>query len=203
MKPCQSGLHSLPAEPCESIHGLFNAPKAGDQAFQVIDLKERAAVDPVIRRVREIFPDQAGGYFLKLPAVDSGLPDDVAGFDVRQAPVPCVVDIMVGPHQVEFDTLIVASFKVAIVQALLKEGPVVIPVPVVDEDVHTMVRRGINLHFHDPRVSFIAVAPKRPARPCVAGEPGGRLAYSFPFAAAFRPKHEGARFEKRWHCLIT
>ena len=62
MEPRQTRVYSLLTEPCESIDRLLNTPETGNQVLQIIDLEKWAVADPVIRRVREILPDQAKGY---------------------------------------------------------------------------------------------------------------------------------------------
>jgi hypothetical protein len=66
VESCQASVYRLLTEPSEGIDGLLDTPETGNQVLQLIDLEKRAVVDPVIRRVGEILPNQAQGDLLKL-----------------------------------------------------------------------------------------------------------------------------------------
>ena len=79
-----------------------------------------------------------------------------------------MICIVVCPHNVEFNEIVILCLEVSVVKAVFKEGSVVIPVPIVDENVDTVPCGAVYLHLHNVGISFIHVTPKRSSVPLVA-----------------------------------
>ena len=79
--------------------------------------------------------------------------------------------VVVGPHAAELHALIVRRVEVALLQAPVEKGPVVVPVPVEDPVVEPVVGGRVDLLLHDLGIGLVLVAPRRHLGLHVSGEP--------------------------------
>ena len=130
---------------------------------------------------------------IEIRAADRALPDDGGAVVIGLVDVPEVVGVVVRPHQVELHAAVVFGAQESVVQALFKERTAVEPIPVVDEYVDAVIRRGVDLHLHHIGIRFVYIAPERLSRPRVSREFGNGIFDGLPFAHALLPEHAGAR----------
>ena len=90
-------LHFLP-EPSQCVLCLSHAAQSLDEVVHVVDHEYGLAVNLVVLGELEVHVDVAAAYPFKLIPIYLALPYDVVLLDARQAGVPKVEHIMVGPH---------------------------------------------------------------------------------------------------------
>ena len=125
----------------------------------------------------------------ELFARDGTAPDDCVAEIIGEIDVPDVVGVVVGPHEIEFHAVAVGGLEEAVVEALFKEGAVVEPIPVVDEDVDAVVSGSGDFHLHDIRIGFVDIAPEGLAWPVVERGAFDGVFDGLPFADSLRPEH--------------
>ncbi len=194
MQSGEARLNRLAAEPFECARGFIRSSETLYKIAQVVEHEHRLAVDFIIRRMREILLDYPVNDLLELIARLRALPDDRRAEVVRQIDVPGVVRVVVCPHYIELDEVVVLRAEVAVIKALLEEGSAVVPVPVVDEHVDAVVMRAGYLALHDIRVGLVDVSPQGLAVPEVVGSFSDRVLDRLPLADPLGPELTGSRF---------
>ena len=178
------------AEPLESLYGLFNAAEAVDEGGELVDHEHGTSVDLIVVLLAEVLVHEALGHSLEALTVDAALPDHgVAALGVGELLVPEVVSVVVSPHNVELHLVAVRRLEEAVVEAALKEGTSVEPVPVVDEDVYAVLGSLLDLHLHYLGIGLVYVAPERLSGPGVPLKLRLCGSYRLPFALAVGPEH--------------
>ena len=196
-QPREPGFLHLLLEPFQGIGRLLHAAQSRDQLRQVVDHEDRLAVDLVVLRVFEILFDVPPAYLFELLAVDLSRPDHILLVYPRQARIPVVEYVVVGPHEVKPHFVHVAGLQEPVVERGLHERPSVVPVPVENKDVHPVAGRLVDLHRHYRRIGFVDIAPQRFAIPVVP-----RIALlhghdGLPFPDPHRPERPQARVVRR------
>ena len=178
----QSRRPGLLLEARQGRAGRLDPAEALDQAEKLVDGKVGLAVDLPVRRLREVIGDHV------LANLVEGGRGDLAGVKQRRLHEPPrgmhVHPVVVGPHQRELDPVAVGRAQVAFVEGALQERAVVVPVPVEDEGIDAVVRRGVDLLSHNRRVGLVALTPKRHLRLVMSGEARTRFPDQFPFIPA-------------------
>ena len=171
----------LRAEGIERRLRLLHSAQALDQRAQLVDGEDRLALNLVVGGMVHVARDDAVHHGVERRAVHCAGPDDL----VRQAgllDIPQRAGIVIRPHEEEFDLVVVAGLEEAIVDALLQEWLVVVPVPVEDQHVDPVAGGGGDFLFHDARVGLVLVAPERDIGLLVPREAGLAVPDNFPFA---------------------
>src|SRR6476469_980926 len=78
--------------------------------------------------------------------------------------------VVIGPHQSELETPVVARLQKSTLTATGQERAILIPVPIEDKAVDAMVRRGVYLPGENCWIGLGIVAPGRYLRLYVVGE---------------------------------
>ena len=158
-----------------------------------IDHKDRPTGNLIVVRLFEKEFYVTSTQLLKLLTVDTTAPDDIVLTEVGDARVPIVLDVVVGPHQVELHTVAVMGFHEAVGERGLHEGSPVEPIPVEDEYVDTMAGSLVNLHLHHRGVGLVDVSPQRMAVPIVSRVALLHRHHRLPLAHAQWPEGPQAR----------
>ena len=103
---------------------------------------------------------------------------------------------MVSPHEIEFHLIFILSLKEAIVKALLKEGSLFIPVPVVYKHINTVLCCLFDLELHSLGVCLVSITPKRLSVPVIVclGIVYNTITNSLPFTDIAGPEDLGSGF---------
>ena len=194
-------LDGLFAEPLQRVAGGLDAAQTLDQVVHVVDHEQGLAINLVVVGTGEVVVDDAVGHDLKLVAIHRAQPDVgilTAPEQVREAGIPGVARVVVGPHDVELHLFVVGGPQEALVEALLQEGTAVVPVPVVDEDVDAVLDGLVDLHLHNLRVGLVTATPEGLAIPLVVGglegHAGGDTHNGLPLTDAVGPELTGTEF---------
>ena len=70
-----------------------------------------------------------------------------------------MVGIVVRPHNIEFDQIVVFSLKISVIKTALEEGASVVPILIIDKDVYSVLVCTVYLHLHHVGIGFVNVAP--------------------------------------------
>ncbi len=172
---------------------LLNAAEAADEVCNIVEREHGLSVDAVIIFLGKIFFDPAVSDGIELLRRHGAAPNGGFG-KVGGAVIPGIVRIVVCPHQVEFHLIAVVCAEEALVKALLEEGAVVIPIPVVDKDVHAVRRGLLDLAVHFLGVCLVHVAPNGLSFPAVGAVfLFVRFLHGLPLADAVWPEDAGAK----------
>ena len=141
----------------EVLHGLCRLLRAGETLFEDIRIEHRAhrtAIYLHIVREMEILRDDTVNDLLPVNHADARVEQQGICIRTPLVPVPVtVLHIVVGVHDVEIHLAVRWCPEEALVQGILQIGTApairrIIPVPVVDEDVHPVAKRLLDLEFH-------------------------------------------------------
>ena len=100
-----AGFDGFFTEPIERTFGVFNAAETANQVAEIINHVHRLAVNLVIRRMREIHLNGAMNHRFKSGTVHSTIPNRIV--HLSRPLVPNGGGRVIGPHDVELDTVVV------------------------------------------------------------------------------------------------
>ena len=143
--------------------------------------------------MREVLLNPPLGDFLKLVAVNAAFPDRglvLLGKRVVGVPfVPAERHVVIRPHEIELHPVVIARLEETVIQMALEKRHAIVPIPIEDEDIHSVVCRGIDLHLGHIRIGFVDIAPERVARLLVPLELGFVADNGLPFPDPIRPEY--------------
>ena len=178
----QAGRHGFFAQFVHSCAGRFDGTEVLDEFLHVVDRKVGLAVHRPIIRFRKIFFDnQVADLVERFGRHPSRIEDFLfvafrVGVDVEP--------VVIGPHQREFQFFGIRRFQEAFVQRAVQERPVVVVIPVENENVDPVVGCRVDLTGHLRRVFFVGISPGRHFGLLLAVETGTGFLDQFPFGPA-------------------
>ncbi len=141
----------------------------------------------------KIFFNEPVTDFFKFRPVDAALPDECLVFSAERviciAFVPGETDIVVRPHQVKLDPVVVPRFQIAVVQMPFQIRHAIVPVPVEDKNIDAVVGSGVDLHLGYIRIRLIDISPQWIAGLFMAFVLGLVADHGLPLTNAIRPEH--------------
>ena len=106
--------------------------------------------------MREILFNGSVDYKIKGLAVNRSVPH--RNTKIGDTLVPHSVRGMVCPHKKELHLVVISRLKETVIKALLKEGLIIVPIPVVNKDVYAVACCRLYLHFHNVGISLVYVS---------------------------------------------
>ena len=189
VKPGVTGFFGLLTEALQCFFSLLNTAETVYKIVYIVDCEHGSAADTVVFRLTEILFDDSVCHGIETRTVDASEPyRDVAS--AGKSLIPGITRVVVCPHYIELHFASVFRFEESVVKTAFEERAVIIPIPVVNENVYAVGGGKFDLFLHSRGICLVFIAER--------GYPGQEMPFKFrgsflnglPFSYAFGPEYK-------------